>query len=167
MIISQLSTQITTLRELLNSLTEEQYIQKINFLGDSSIGAHSRHVIELIKCLINGYKFGRVDYINRERNLLIEQRKTVAIMEINMIIDELNQVDKKIILLTESKENEKSILVKTTYFREIEYNKEHTIHHLALIKVALREMNLNLVNDSFGVAHSTLKYLAKQKQIHS
>jgi hypothetical protein len=167
MIISQLATQITVLKELLNSLSDEQYIQKINFLGDSSIGAHSRHIIELIKCLTNGYKIGKVDYVNRERDLLIEQNRKAAIHEINFIFQELNQVDKEMDLLSETQESEKAILVKTTYFREIEYNKEHTIHHLALIKVALLEMNLSLVNDSFGVAHSTLKYLAQQKQIQS
>jgi len=46
--------------------------------------------------------------------------------------------------------------ISTTYYREIVYNEEHIIHHLALLKVALIEMNLDLVEQSFGIAHSTL-----------
>ena len=46
----------------------------------------------------------------------------------------------------------------TTYYREIVYNTEHTVHHLALIKVALIEMKLNIVDKKFGMAGSTIKY---------
>lgn len=167
MIITQLTTQIRVLGELLNTLSDEQYIQKINFLGDSSIGAHSRHIIELIKCLTNGYSIGIVDYINRERNILLEEKRVFAITELESLILQINQVDKTIKLLSEAQESDHTFFVYSTYYREIEYNKEHTIHHLALIRVGLREMNLTLVSESFGVAHSTLKYLSKQKQIQS
>ena len=48
--------------------------------------------------------------------------------------------------------------VPTTYFREVVYNTEHAIHHLALIKVALIEMKVDLVSDNFGMAYSTIKH---------
>lgn len=163
MIIQQLTEQLIVLKNLLMLLDNEQYIQKIQFLNDSSIGAHSRHIIELVQCLTNGYSNDQVDYINRERNLQIEQNRTFAINEIQLINLQLIKLDKPMALLAENPSNDKKLYVNTTYFREIEYNKEHTIHHLALIRVALREMNLTLVNDSFGVAHATLKYLAKQQ----
>jgi hypothetical protein len=167
MIIQQLIDQITVLKELLFSLSDQQYTQKINFLSDASIGAHSRHIIELIKCLTNGYTDGKVDYINRERNLLIEQNRVLAIEELDALVLQLDRKDRMMELLSEAHNKNYSIMVSTTYFREIEYNKEHTIHHLALIRVALREMNLSLVNESFGVAHATLKFLAKQKNLQS
>ena len=46
----------------------------------------------------------------------------------------------------------------TNYYREIAYNLEHTIHHMALIRVGLRELGDIAVDDSYGVASSTLKY---------
>lgn len=167
MIIQQLSEQITVLKELLISLSDQQYTQKISFLSDASIGAHSRHIIELIKCLTNGYPIGKVDYINRERNILIEQNKAIALAELDSLMLQINRADKKMKLLSEAQQNDQTFFVDSTYYREIEYNKEHTIHHLALIRVGLREMNLTLVNESIGVAHATLKYLSKQKQIQS
>lgn len=167
MVIQQLVDQINVLKQLLFSLSNQHYAQKINFLSDASIGAHTRHIIELIKCVTNGYANGQVDYINRDRNLLLEQNRELAIQEIDALVLHLDRNDRGMLLLTESWANNHSMMVSTTYYREIEYNKEHTIHHLALIKVALREMDLSLVNDSFGVAYATLKYLAKQNTLSS
>jgi hypothetical protein len=50
--------------------------------------------------------------------------------------------------------------VTTTYYREVVYNTEHTIHHLALIKVAIIDMKLYIVDNDFGMAYSTIKYQA-------
>jgi hypothetical protein len=41
---------------------------------------------------------------------------------------------------------------------EIAYNLEHTIHHMALIRVGLHELGDITLDDSYGVAPSTLKY---------
>ena len=167
MVIQQLSDQLLVLKTLLQSLTDQQYTQKISFLKDSSIGAHSRHIIELIHCANKGYVAGRIDYINRERNFLIEQDRNLAIAEIDAIVSQVPTADKLLELLSETSDNEVVSILSTTYFREIEYHKEHTIHHLALIRVALQEMNLSLVNESFGVAHATLKFMASQKKLQS
>jgi hypothetical protein len=43
--------------------------------------------------------------------------------------------------------------------RELVYNIEHAIHHMALIKIGLRaEFSSVIIPDSFGVASSTLRY---------
>jgi hypothetical protein len=48
--------------------------------------------------------------------------------------------------------------VSTNYYREVIYNLEHTIHHMALIRVGINELgNIDLPKD-FGVAPSTIKY---------
>jgi hypothetical protein len=167
MIIQQLTEQLAVLKDLLLILNDQQYTQKIDFLNNASIGSHSRHIIELIQCLTNGYSNGTVDYINRDRNLHIEQDRTVAISELASIAILIKQTDKYIQLLTETQSNDNTLFIGTTYLREIEYNKEHSIHHLALIRIALREMNLPIVNDSFGVAHSTLKYIKNQQVMQS
>jgi hypothetical protein len=145
-------------------LNDKQYNQKIAFLGNASIGGHTRHIIELLKCATDGYHTGTVDYLNRVRNLAIEADKSAAMQELSLMANQLIQPDKKMKLIIESGEESVANYVTTTYFREIVYNAEHAIHHLALIRVALRELKLEIVGDDFGMAYSTIKYLATQNK---
>ena len=160
MIFLQISEQLKSLSDLLLLLDDSQYIHKNEFLGIASIGGHTRHIIELVRCATNGYNTGVVDYLNRERNLRIETDKLFAIKEIDILIDQIVQSDKPLYLASECIDESLVKYVSTTYFREIVYNAEHAIHHLALIRVALREMKLEIVGEGFGMAYSTIKYHA-------
>ncbi|OHC85859.1 MAG: hypothetical protein A2546_05150 [Sphingobacteriia bacterium RIFOXYD2_FULL_35_12] len=154
MIISNIIQQLNRLTKLLHQLSESQYTQKIIHLSNGTIGAHTRHIIELLQCTVNGYKINQVDYINRTRNLLLEKEPPLAIEAIAELIKNIHLEDKVLQMKTPFDAN----LISTTYYREIVYNEEHIIHHLALLKVALIELNLKLVEESFGIAHSTLLY---------
>jgi len=162
MIFFHLSEQLKSLKDLLVLLTDEQYSYKNVFLGNASIGGHSRHIIELLKCAAEGYKSGTVDYLNRVRNLLLEEDRHIAIRELENLQLQIRKKDKEMKLIVEGDQSTGVNAVTTTYFREIVYNTEHTIHHLALIRVALREMKLDIVGDDFGIAYSTLKYRVAQ-----
>ena len=162
MIFIQITEQLKSLSNLLLLLNDKQYNQKITFLGNASIGGHTRHIIELLKCATDGYNTGTVDYLNRVRDLVIERDKSFAIQELSLMAKQIMQADKQMNLVIECCEENALNYVTTTYFREIVYNAEHAIHHLALIRVALREMQLEIVGDDFGMAYSTIKYLATQ-----
>lgn len=164
MIFIQITEQLKSLSNLLLLLNDKQYNQKIAFLGNASIGGHTRHIIELLKCVTGGYNTGVVDYLNRVRDLAIERDKAFAMQELSLMAEQIIQSDKQMHLVVESCEEYATNYVTTTYFREIVYNAEHTIHHLALIRVALREMQLEIVGDDFGMAYSTIKYLATQNK---
>lgn len=162
MIFIQITEQLKSLNNLLLLLNDKQYNQEIEFLGNASIGGHTRHIIELLKCATDGYHTGIVDYLNRVRNLAIETDKAFAMQELSLMAEQIVQPDKQMNLVIESCEESDSNAVATTYFREIVYNAEHAIHHLALIRVALREMQLEIVDNNFGMAYSTIKYLSTQ-----
>jgi hypothetical protein len=164
MIFLQLSQQLQALRKLLLALTDEQYNKKVIHLGNSSIGAHTRHIVELLQCTNKGYSTGEIDYCNRSRNLLLETDKTLSQAALQQLDGVVMLSDKVLYLLVEQIDEELEIQkFTTTYFREIIYNTEHIIHHLALIKVAVIYMNLNILEPSFGMAYSTIKY---QNSIH-
>ena len=158
MIFIQLKQQLQSLYSLLLSITDEQYTRKIGHLGDASIGGHTRHIIELLQCVVSGYTDNEVDYLNRSRNLALENNKHTAQSAIQQLENQIVLSDKVLKLKVEEAEVNHSQAVSTTFFREIVYNTEHAIHHLALIKVALIEMNLHLVDNNFGMAYSTIKY---------
>lgn len=109
---------------------------------------------------MNGYADSTVDYVNRTRNLRIEQDKLFAQFEMEKLISSIRLPDKTLVMMAEEINEGSQAPIPTSYFREIVYNTEHTIHHLALIKAALIEMNIHAVNEEFGMAYSTLKYRA-------
>jgi hypothetical protein len=156
MIFLQLKQQLNALNDLISKLNDVQYSQKIAHLGNASIGGHTRHIIELLLCATDGFSSGEVDYINRKRNMELENSRMIAQNSIQSLSIKISKTDKKLELIIEDGEN----VVNTTYYREIVYNTEHTIHHLALIKVALIEMNLDLVDENFGMAYSTIRFKA-------
>ena len=161
MIFLQLSQQLQSLDNLLSLLDDKQYTNKIAHLGSASIGGHTRHIIELLQCAVDGYTTGEVDYVNRSRNLQLENDRHLAKAVLQKINNSVKAPDKSLALITEEMDGSiQSSNVLTSYFREIVYNTEHTIHHLALIKVAIIDMKLHVVDNNFGMAYSTIKYKA-------
>lgn len=165
MIFKQINDQLHSLNSLLLNLNDEQYQQKIVHLGNYSIAGHARHIIELLKCAIDGYAINQVDYLNRVRNLEIENSRSVAVKELENLLQNLWKEDKPLDLVIPHNEARDVQKVTTTYYREIVYNTEHIIHHLALIRVALRELKLEIVPPDFGMAYATLDYLANQNKL--
>ena len=152
------------LSESLHQLTDEQYVQPSKTLFNATIGQHVRHIIELFLCLDKGYESGLVNYEKRKRDLAIETNKKFAKELLQKIYGTLEKPNKTMLLESNYDEHvEASITVSTNYYREIIYNLEHTVHHMALIRVGINEVSPVVVPDSFGVASSTIKY---RKHVH-
>ena len=161
MIFLQLSQQLQSLSNLLLNLTDEQFNKKVPHLGNSSIGGHTRHVIELLQCAMDGYSTGVVDYVNRKRDLLLETDRQLALSVLKQMDALMKMPDRHLNLVVEQIDSAMELTnVATSYYREVVYNTEHTIHHLALIKVAIIDMKLDIIDHDFGMAYSTIKYKA-------
>lgn len=154
--INTIKNNLSTLSNLISQLKNEEYLHKSIYLSNATIGGHTRHIIEIAECLLNGYKTGYVDYINRVRNLEIENSRDYALNRLEILKVALNLPDKNLEVVCEIENGSKT--VSSSYNRELVYNIEHIIHHLALIKVTLVELNLNIVDTNFGYAYSTIKY---------
>lgn len=75
------------------------------------------------------------------------------------IISSLFVENKELILEAGFDENSFELnQIPTNYFREIAYNLEHTIHHMALIKIGINEVSDIALPEGYGVASSTIKY---------
>jgi len=147
------------LSDSLDLLDQDQYGSPCESLSGNSIGQHVRHIIEMFQCLDSGYNRGEVDYEERKRDKQIETDKFFAKGLLEEINRQISKENKSLYLLTYYDEFQaEPEKISTNYFREIAYNLEHTIHHMALIRVGLRELGDVTVDDSYGVASSTLKY---------
>ncbi len=141
----------------LQQLTNAQYAQKCNWLNNSTVGGHTRHIIELFQCLINGYNDGIVNYENRKRDILIETNLQLACSLLSEI-SSINNLPNKNLQLGCSSVCDGLNSIETNYYREIMYNLEHTIHHMALIRVGITEVSKIYLPENFGVAPSTIQY---------
>jgi len=140
-------------------LTDEQYVHQCQTLTGATIGKHVRHVIELFQSLQNGYEHGIVNYDSRKRDSRIENEKQLALSILNEIRAGLNKKDKDLSLETSYDEDSGEVVfIKTNYNREIVYNLEHAIHHMALIRIGINEVSSVELPENFGVAPSTIRY---------
>ena len=147
------------LSDSLSQLSSQQYSQPCKTLFNNTIGQHVRHIIELFQCLEKGYEAGTVNYEKRKRDTEIESDKEMATRLLLDIHRGLTKDNKKLMLEAcyDDHINE-AITIETNYHREIAYNLEHTIHHMALIRVGITEIAAIELPDDFGVASSTIKY---------
>lgn len=139
-------------------ISDEQYSFKNPLMSHASVGQHVRHVIELFQEMMAGYTSGEINYEMRRRDFLIENDKNFAIQQMQALLAAIEKPDKPLILASTYTEDDNCIKAATNFFRELIYNIEHTVHHLALIKIAFKSaFDIDLPNE-FGVATSTLKY---------
>ncbi len=151
---------INQLIDLLNDIDVLVYRDSLQPLHDSSIGQHVRHITEFYLCALNGYENGIVDYDARERNPTIENDKNFTIQTLENIKYQLTTLDTDRNLILKSKfGGDECLEIPSSFFRELTYLIEHTIHHLAIIKIGLNEVYPEIkIPKNFGVAHSTLRY---------
>ncbi len=150
---------LSQLQQALTNLTDHQYTAPVNLLSGSNIGSHVRHLIEFYLELLKGYDSGYVNYDNRKRDHSIESHRRVALQKLEEIGSSIIRPDKELVLSANFTAGEDGpLVVKTNYFRELIYNLEHTVHHMALLRVGIGVVSSLDLPPAFGVAMSTLKF---------
>ncbi len=140
--------------QVINQLDYDEYTLKIPLLSTGTIGAHTRHIIELFEQLNLGYCSGTLNYDDRKREVRIENEIDFATERIAHIIQSLPKPNKTMQLKTLYHDGKDSI--ETSYERELVYNIEHCIHHQAIIKIGLIYLGKDMLDEAFGLAKSTL-----------
>lgn len=155
-LIVRLASELETAKRLVLTLDYSQY--NCSEEGHGSIGAHTRHNLNFVECVLKGLETGIVDYTNRDRDKRIETDPAFAAARIDEIISRLKRldVDPRTALFVAS-EIEASLLHRSTVSRELEFVLSHTIHHHAIVKEKLKGTQGNF-DPGFGVAPSTLEY---------
>lgn len=152
---SSLNT-IEEFKNVLRQIPDNSYSMPCEELSGASIGKHTRHIIELYQCLLNGYEDGSVCYDARKRDTEIESMVSRAVSELSRIQNSLERPDKPIEISYGAQGQLHK--VKSNYYREIMYNLEHAIHHHALIKIGISKLLGLKLPESFGVAPATIEY---------
>ena len=153
------------LSDIIEQLDEGDFVAPSPSLGTATIGQHVRHTLEFFLCLERGYGEGIVNYDRRAHDKMIESDKFVALNTINRIHDfvDRHREDQPLKLQVGYRpDSEEYMTLDTNYFRELSYNIEHAVHHMAIIKIGLREVAPYVQFPAdFGIAVSTVRYQAK------
>ncbi len=148
--------------QVVRKLSPEEFSHPSELLSGSSIGQHILHILELYITLINRPDPSVVNYDQRQRNTELEVNPILSAETIEDLMGFLAKttLDRPLILQGDfGQADEESIEIKTSLYRELAYNLEHSIHHQALIKIGLIELGLkSLISENFGVAPSTIRY---------
>ncbi len=156
MLIPSLNKALNELTSLLNQISNDDYTSQCKELSNSTIGEHTRHIIEMFQCLENQYESGLVNYDKRNRDYRIQTDTAFAIECIESVKNQLTKDNKKIVL--QQIVDEEQLIIESNYFRELLYNLEHCTHHQALIKVAVLKLEHLQIDANFGVAQSTIEF---------
>lgn len=156
------------LKIFLQEIDYKTYTEKSELFFNAGIGQHCRHIIEFYQCLIEQLSTGTICYDKRQRQMLLEESSAAAFDALTEIMNWLEQepIDQKLQLsFCHSKDsNEEISFIDSSLHRELAFNIEHAIHHMAIIKIAAKILNPEIeIPAHFGVAPSTIRHYRQQE----
>jgi len=160
---------LTQLTDLVTQISEHDFTRPAETLSNSTIGQHVRHTLEFFLCFENGYSSGVINYDKRAHDKLIESDKYIALSAINRIRNFIATFVEKPLKLEVGYDlmSDDFVTIETTATRELVYNIEHAVHHMAIMKIGMREIASYIrLSPDFGVAASTIRYKDSTISIH-
>lgn len=155
-------SKLDNIQFYLRNLDEQFYREPLELLSFASVGEHTRHIIEFYQCLLQQTPTGTVNYDQRKRSKSIQQDPRSAGRALTLLMEQLQTLDIGQTLKLEicyDADQEVINIVDTSLERELVYNLEHVIHHLAIIKIGLSVIAPKMaLPEDFGVAPSTMRF---------
>jgi uncharacterized damage-inducible protein DinB len=152
---------LSQLEDVVENLSDKDFIKPCPSLGDVTIGQHLRHTIEFFLCLESGFRQRVVNYDKRAHDKLIEGDRSLALAAIARIRTFVTSAHAENLRLEVGfdRYSEDVVTIDTNFYRELSYNIEHAVHHMAIMKIGIREIAPYVqLPDDFGIAVSTLRY---------
>ena len=167
MLHSSAKDLLNQLDHIISQCKNEDFSKTLEVLSGSTFGQHVRHTLEFFICLFDAKNDAVVNYDQRKHDKLIETDRKLARSVISSILNFLdtNREDFQIAFIANYTNQEgEDQEMKSSFYRELAYNVEHAIHHMALLKIAVNQsLDYIALPAHFGVASSTVRYQASQK----
>ena len=152
-----------SLSKRIASLTTTQYTWQYKNSA-SSIGKHTRHIIDHYTCFFRTLAESYVDYDNRTRASVLETSVDAASGILNEIVNQLSGLlhftPGRISVYISIGPDERVAPVESNMKRELLFLQSHTLHHMAVIQLMLDLLG-SQVEPDFAYAPSTKKFLKK------
>lgn len=154
------------LKALIEELSTENFVSQVSVLNNSTVGQHVRHTVEFFKCMTDGVPLGIVNYDKRNHDKSMEVDRSIAlqcIIDMKEGITALNEQDILQLEVNYGFDEATTSIMPTNVARELAYNIEHAVHHMAIIKIGVQSVRPDiLLPRDFGVAVSTIRYQESQ-----
>ena len=165
--IEKASKQIIgQLIRLAETVSDEKFTSPLPILLNNSIGRHYRHIIEFYKVMLEGFHTGQINYDKRKHDPELEQSRSKCLEELRSIDQRFREPfwkDPVTLRGSYSIDSDEVFSVPTNAERELVYNIEHAIHHMAIIRIAMEHEYPGIqLEEEFGFAYSTLKHLRQK-----
>jgi len=153
---------LNQLQDVVRQMNDSDFVKQSPVLSHSTVGQHLRHTLEFFFCLESGFEQGCVNYDKRSHDKIIETDRLLALHAIERIktFIMLQTTDQALVLeVGYARHDDTCVSMNTNFFRELTYNIEHAVHHMALMKIGIRDVApyVQLPPD-FGIAVSTLRH---------
>jgi uncharacterized damage-inducible protein DinB len=144
--------------QLLNSITDKQYSNSTIPPYFSSIGCNMRHILDAFTSICNGLESGFVDFSDRKRNTICEEKTAEGILYFKETIQKLNEINpqdfEKQIAVTDNL-GTGAITINYTVESALAYAHSHAIHHFASIGFLVNQLEIELQDADFGYNPTT------------
>lgn len=158
---------LTQIFDLTQQLSDAEYTNELDILNGNTIGKHVRHILEFFGILLDGASGNVINYDKRQHAPLYESDTKETMKRIEEIIYSIEkiEIEKEVLLeVSYSRNDDETVKIKSSVERELAYNIEHSVHHMAIIQIAIQTVFPKiLVAENFGVAYSTVRYQKSSK----
>lgn len=155
---------VTQICHLLDQLPQPAYTLPLEVLHGSSIGQHFRHILDFYQCLLRDIPSGTVNYAHRDRNPLMESLPEAAGDVFKTLSNSIQSLEEDSPLLvlgdfSAQDSDEQRPVLHSSVGRELMYAHDHAVHHLALIRIGIKEAAPGIGFDPhLGYAPATVQH---------
>lgn len=153
--LSQVDETLCAIRSQPDDLRNDFYVT-------NNVGKHIRHILDHLQTFLCGLETGEINYDIRQRNSICEIDPDFAYAQLHAIRQKFEQVRLPATVLTVISEVDchakRSESFQSNASREVLYLINHTIHHVAYVRLLLRISNLSLP-EHIGIAPCTASYM--------
>ena len=151
---------LNQLSSILTQLNDDEYTKELLILNNQTIGKHTRHILEFFQAIV--YSEHYICYDERKRDSGLETSVTYTLNCISEVKNNFFNINPHQSIQFKQLIGDTFVETKSSIEREIIYCIDHSIHHFAIIKIALKDSFHHVtINEDFGIAYSTINYHKK------
>ena len=148
--------------DLIEKIPDADYQRPLPIFNGSSLGQHFRHILNFYECVLQVKDGDTIDYAKRNRDLMVETNPVYARTSFSQLLQGLTLLKETDPVQVKGDFNvngEAVSSVLSSIGRELMYAFDHAVHHLAIIRIGLRDLEMeSIMGSNQGVAPSTTRH---------